>query len=68
MYITLLVILPLLGRFAAELLWIGVCESCVFGFMIRNLLVILPLALAVGYDLALAVVVTQTLVELTGWS
>lgn len=51
-------------------LWMDVGESraLVFTSVTRNSLVVLPLALALpdGYELVPAVVVTQTLVELTG--
>lgn len=69
-YIAFLVIMPLLGRLAAGLFQMDVGESraLVFTSVTRNSLVVLPLALALpaGYELAPAVVVTQTLVELTG--
>ena len=69
-YVAFLVIMPLLGRLAAGLLGMGVGESrsLVFTSVTRNSLVVLPLALALpsGYSLAPAVVVTQTLVELSG--
>ncbi|RBI59732.1 arsenic resistance protein [halophilic archaeon] len=69
-YVAFLVIMPLLGRLAAGFLGMDVGESraLVFTSVTRNSLVILPLALALpsGYALAPAVVVTQTLVELTG--
>ncbi|RDI71880.1 arsenic resistance protein [Halopelagius longus] len=69
-YAAFLVILPLLGRVAAGLLRMDVGEgrALVFTSVTRNSLVVLPLALALpaGYELAPAVVVTQTLVELTG--
>lgn len=69
-YIAFLVIVPLLGRLAAGLFHMGVGESraLVFTSVTRNSLVVLPLALALpaGYELVPAVVVTQTLVELTG--
>ncbi|MBX0297993.1 arsenic resistance protein [Haloarcula nitratireducens] len=69
-YVAFLVIMPLLGRLAAGLLGMDVGESraLVFTSVTRNSLVILPLALALPseYALAPAVVVTQTLVELTG--
>lgn len=47
---------------------VGESRALVFTSVTRNSLVILPLALALpsGYGLATAVVVTQTLVELTG--
>jgi ACR3 family arsenite efflux pump ArsB len=69
-YVAFLVIMPLLGRLVGGLLGMEVGESraLVFTSVTRNSLVILPLALALpsGYALAPAVVVTQTLVELTG--
>ena len=69
-YVTFLVIMPILGRVAASLFRMDVEESraLVFTSVTRNSLVVLPLALALpaGYELAPAVVVTQTLVELTG--
>lgn len=69
-YVTFLIIMPLLGRLAAGLFRMDVGESraLVFTSVTRNSLVVLPLALALptGYGLAPAVVVTQTLVELTG--
>jgi len=69
-YVAFLVIMPLLGRFVAGVLGMEAGESraLVFTAVTRNSLVILPLALALpsGYALAPAVVVTQTLVELTG--
>lgn len=69
-YVAFLVIMPVLGRVAAGLLQMDVGESraLVFTSVTRNSLVILPLALALptGYELAPAVVVTQTLVELSG--
>jgi hypothetical protein len=69
-YVAFLVIMPLLGRLVAGFLGMDVGESraLVFTSVTRNSLVILPLALALpsGYELAPAVVVTQTLVELTG--
>lgn len=69
-YVTFLVVMPLLGRLAARLLRMDLGESraLVFTSVTRNSLVILPLALALpgGYELAPTVVVAQTLVELTG--
>jgi len=69
-YVAFLVVMPLLGRFAADLLGmdVGTSRALVFTSVTRNSLVVLPLALALptGYALAPAVVVTQTLVELTG--
>ncbi|MFC6835693.1 arsenic resistance protein [Halomarina ordinaria] len=69
-YVAFLVVMPLLGRFAAGALGMDVGETraLVFTSVTRNSLVVLPLALALpaGYELAPAVVVTQTLVELVG--
>lgn len=69
-YVAFLVIMPLLGRLAAGILGmeVGESRSLVFTSVTRNSLVVLPLALALpsGYSLAPAVVVTQTLVELSG--
>jgi ACR3 family arsenite transporter len=69
-YIAFLIVMPLLGRLAANLLQMDAGESraLVFTSVTRNSLVILPLALALpsGYELVPAVVVTQTLVELAG--
>lgn len=69
-YVAFLVIMPLLARVAAGLFRMDVEEgrALVFTSVTRNSLVVLPLALALpaGYRLAPAVVVTQTLVELTG--
>ena len=69
-YIALLVIMPLLKRLTAGLfrMNVGEARALVFTSVTRNSLVILPLALAlpVGYGLAPAVIVTQTLVELSG--
>lgn len=69
-YVGFLVVMPLLGRLAAQLAGMNVGESraLVFTSVTRNSLVVLPLALALpdGYQLAPAVVVTQTLVELVG--
>ena len=69
-YLAFLVIMPLLGRLVAGILGmeVGESRSLVFISVTRNSLVVLPLALALpsGYSLAPAVVVTQTLVELSG--
>jgi ACR3 family arsenite transporter len=69
-YVAFLVVMPLLGRVVAGRLEMDVGESraLVFTSVTRNSLVVLPLALALpsGFALAPAVVVTQTLVELTG--
>ncbi len=69
-YVAFLVVMPLLARAGAELLGMGAGESraLVFTSVTRNSLVVLPLALALPAEFALApaVVVTQTLVELSG--
>ncbi|WP_247730710.1 arsenic resistance protein [Halovivax limisalsi] len=69
-YVAFILVMPVLGRLAAGLFRMDVGESraLVFTSVTRNSLVVLPLALALpaGYELAPAVVVTQTLVELTG--
>jgi len=69
-YVAFLVLMPLLGRAAAGMAGLDVGESraLVFTSVTRNSLVVLPLALALpaGFELAPAVVVTQTLVELLG--
>ncbi|WP_121822487.1 arsenic resistance protein [Halostella salina] len=69
-YVAFLVVMPLLARVAAGAVGLDVGESraLVFTSVTRNSLVVLPLALALpaGYELAPAVVVTQTLVELSG--
>ncbi|WP_256298869.1 arsenic resistance protein [Haloarchaeobius salinus] len=69
-YVAFLVVMPLVGRLVARLLGMDVGESraLVFTSVTRNSLVVLPLALALpaGYELVPAVVVTQTLVELSG--
>ncbi len=69
-YVAFLVVVPLLGRFAAGVLGMDVGESraLVFTSVTRNSLVVLPLALSLpaAYRLVPAVVVTQTLVELVG--
>lgn len=69
-YVAFLIVMPLLGRAAASLVGMNVGEAraLVFTSVTRNSLVILPLALALpaGYELVPAVVVTQTLVELSG--
>jgi ACR3 family arsenite transporter len=69
-YVAFLVVMPLLGRLAAGLfrMDLGGSRALVFTSVTRNSLVVLPLALALpsGYELAPAVVVTQTLVELCG--
>jgi len=69
-YVAFLLIMPVLGRAVAGFLGMkpGTSRALVFTSVTRNSLVILPLALALpsGYALAPAVVVTQTLVELSG--
>ncbi|SDZ98000.1 Arsenite efflux pump ArsB, ACR3 family [Haloplanus vescus] len=69
-YVLFLLVMPLLGRLVAGLFEMDVGESraLVFTSVTRNSLVVLPLALALpaGYELVPAIVVTQTLVELTG--
>lgn len=69
-YVTFLVIMPILGRIVGAQLRLPDEESraLVFTSVTRNSLVVLPLALALPADYALvpAVVVTQTLVELVG--
>ena len=69
-YVAFLVVMPVLGRVAADVLDFdaGEARALVFTGVTRNSLVVLPLAIALptGYELAPAVVVTQTLVELTG--
>jgi len=69
-YVAFLIVMPLLARLVAGHLQMDVGEgrALVFTSVTRNSLVVLPLALALppGYELVPAVVVTQTLVELTG--
>jgi len=69
-YVAFLILMPLLARLVAGHLQMDVREgrALVFTSVTRNSLVVLPLALALppGYELVPAVVVTQTLVELTG--
>ncbi|WP_299334951.1 arsenic resistance protein [Haloplanus sp.] len=69
-YVAFLLIMPLLGRLSGGLLGMAVGErrALVFTSVTRNSLVVLPLALALpaGYELVPAIVVTQTLVELSG--
>jgi ACR3 family arsenite efflux pump ArsB len=69
-YVAFLVIMPVLARIVAARLRLPDEESraLVFAAVTRNSLVVLPLALALPAEYALvpAVVVTQTLVELTG--
>jgi ACR3 family arsenite efflux pump ArsB len=69
-YVAFLVVMALVGRAAARLFALDVPDgrALVFSGATRNSLVVLPLALALPDQLALAsvVVVTQTLVELIG--
>ncbi|WP_049985592.1 arsenic resistance protein [Halobellus rufus] len=69
-YVAFLAVMPVLGRIAAGLFGMdaGEARALVFTSVTRNSLVVLPLALALpaGYELVPAVVVTQTLIELTG--
>lgn len=69
-YVAFLVIMAFAGKFLARLFRLDVPagRAIVFSGATRNSLVVLPLALALpaGYELAAAVVVTQTLVEVVG--
>jgi len=69
-YVAFLVAMPLLASLAAQVVGLnrGESRALVFTSVTRNSLVVLPLALALPaeYALAPAVVVTQTLVELAG--
>jgi len=69
-YVAFLVVMPLLARAAAGIARTDAetSRALVFTSVTRNSLVVLPLALALpaGYELAPAVVVTQTLIELLG--
>jgi len=69
-YVAFLLVMPVVGRAVAGFLGMepGTSRALVFTSVTRNSLVILPLALALPseYALAPAVVVTQTLVELSG--
>lgn len=69
-YVAFLIIMPVLARLVATRLRLsdGESRALVFTAVTRNSLVVLPLALALPADYALvpSVVVTQTLVELTG--
>ncbi|WP_136591397.1 arsenic resistance protein [Salinigranum halophilum] len=69
-YVTFLVVMPLLGTLAARVFRMstGEARALLFTSVTRNSLVVLPLALALpaDYNLVPAVVVTQTLVELMG--
>lgn len=69
-YVAFLAIMALLGRLTAWMFSLGVRTSraLIFTGATRNSLVVLPLALALpeAYALTPAIVVTQTLIELTG--
>ncbi|SFS53202.1 arsenic resistance protein [Halostagnicola kamekurae] len=69
-YVAFLCLMPVLGRLAATALRLpdGESRALVFTSVTRNSLVVLPLALALPAEYAIvpSVVVTQTLVELTG--
>ncbi|GAC67248.1 arsenic resistance protein [Gordonia soli] len=69
-YVAFLVVMAVLGTVAARVFRLDVpsARALVFSGATRNSLVVLPLALALpdGYELAAAVVVTQTLVEVIG--
>ena len=69
-YVAFLVVMPLIARTVASFLDMetGEGRALVFTSTTRNSLVVLPLAVALpdGYGLVPAVVVTQTLVELSG--
>lgn len=69
-YVAFLVIMALVGRAAARLFGLDAADgrALLFSGATRNSLVVLPLALALPdeYALASVVVVTQTLVELVG--
>lgn len=69
-YLAFLVLMPLLGRLVSGQLGMDVSErrALVFTSVTRNSLVVLPLAVALpaGYELVPAIVVTQTLVKLSG--
>jgi ACR3 family arsenite transporter len=69
-YVAFLFVMPLLGRLVSGLLGMDVGErrALVFTSVTRNSLVVLPLGLALpaGYELVPAIIVTQTLVELSG--
>ena len=70
LYVAFLIIMALVGRTAARLFRLDAPDgrALVFSGATRNSLVVLPLALALPdeYALAGAVIVTQTLVELVG--
>ncbi|AHF99759.1 arsenic resistance protein [Halostagnicola larsenii XH-48] len=69
-YVAFLIVMPVLARLVAGRLRLpdGESRALMFTSVTRNSLVVLPLALALPaeYGLVPAVVVTQTLVELTG--
>ena len=70
LYVAFLVVMPLVGIAAGRLSRLGVPETraVIFSGATRNSLVVLPLALALPSELAIAplAVVTQTLIELVG--
>ncbi len=70
-YVLFLIIMPIVGRFIVRVftLDIGAGRALIFSMGTRNSLVVLPLALALPESwrtLAVAVIVTQTIVELIG--
>jgi ACR3 family arsenite efflux pump ArsB len=69
-YVAFLLVMPLLAQLASGLLGMDLGErrALVFTSVTRNSLVVLPLGLALpaGYELVPAIIVTQTLVELSG--
>jgi len=70
LYVAFLVVMPLVGLAASRMARLEVPETraTIFSGATRNSLVVLPLALALPADLAIAplAVVTQTLIELVG--
>lgn len=71
LYIAFMVIMPVISRFIAKRMGLdtGAGRALVFSGSTRNSLVVLPLALALPGDastLVAAVIVTQTIVELSG--
>jgi ACR3 family arsenite efflux pump ArsB len=69
-YVVFLVVMAILGRVVGSLFGLdtGGRRAVLFSGATRNSLVVLPLALALpaGFEIAAAVVVTQTLVEIIG--
>ncbi|MFS0688845.1 arsenic resistance protein [Sporosarcina sp. 179-K 8C2 HS] len=70
-YIAFMIIMPVISRFVAKLfvLEINTGRALIFSGSIRNSLVVLPLALALPDSvstLVVAIIVTQTIVELVG--